>query len=70
MPRKSIGPQAMSPAERKREQRTRDQTTVMETPSGQWSARICLYVLQSARYGDALKAGAWRQLGRLNGWEV
>lgn len=70
MPRKPIGLEAMSPAQRKREQRSRDRTTVMETPSEQWSARVCLYVLQSARYVDALKAAAWRQLGELNGWEA
>ncbi len=69
MPRKPIGHRAMSPAERKRDQRSRDRTTVMETPTEQWSTRICLAVLQSPRYGDALKAAAWRQLGIINRWE-
>lgn len=70
MPRKSIGPKAMDAAARKREQRARDMTTVMESPNEGWPERVCLLVLQSPRYGDVLKKGAWRQLGRLNGWEA
>lgn len=70
MPRKSIGPKAMDAAARKREQRARDRTTVMETGDEDWPARVCLMVLQSSRYADIYKRAAWQQLGRLNGWEA
>lgn len=70
MPRNPIGSRAMTPAERKREQRSRDRTTVMETALEDWSERICLAVLQCPDYGAALKAAAWRQLGRLHDWEA
>ena len=69
MPRKSIGPRVMSAAERKREQRARDMTAVMESRDEEWPARVCMLGLRSSRYGDVLKKAAWRQLGRLNGWE-
>ncbi|MEX1065983.1 MAG: hypothetical protein WED00_08425 [Aquisalimonadaceae bacterium] len=69
MPRKPIGPQPMTPAQRKREQRSRDQTAIQERPAAEWTERQCLVVL-SGTYGDALKREAWGQLGRLNGWSA
>jgi hypothetical protein len=60
----------MTVAARKREQRARDMTTVMERDDSEWPERVCLLVLQSARYGDVLKRAAWKQLGRIRGWEA
>lgn len=59
----------MIAAARKREQRARDMTMIMEQDDSEWPTRVCLLVLQSPRYGDILKRAAWQQLGRLNGWE-
>ena len=67
MPRKRIGPEPMTAAKRKQEQRLRDRTTIMESPDTEWSERQCLMVLQG-RYADVLQRGAWEQLGRLRGW--
>ena len=67
MPRSPIGPKAMTPAQRKREQRTRDKTAIMESPSSECTERQCLMVMQGA-YGDDLQAAAWQQLGKLKGW--
>lgn len=67
MPRKPIGPQAMTSAQRKREQRSRDRTMIMECDDEQWPERVCLLVL-SGSYADAYKKAAWQQLGRIHGW--
>lgn len=70
MPRRSIGPQPMTNAQRKSEQRARDAAAIMELPPSQWPERIALQVLsQSGRYADALRQAAWHRLGELNDWK-
>lgn len=66
-PRNPNGPGAMTAAERKRRQRTRDRAAISELPISQWSERQCLIVL-NGHYGQPLQRAAWRQLGKLRGW--
>jgi hypothetical protein len=67
--RKPIGPRAMTAAERKREQRSRQETAVFEQDSGQWTEATCLQVLTSLRWrGGPIERTAWEQLGRLRGF--
>lgn len=62
MPRTPTGPEAMTPAQRKREQRTRDQTAIMERPPAEWTQRQCIMVL-SGNYGE--RVGSARADSRL-----
>lgn len=64
--RKPIGPQAMTPAQRKREQRTSALTRIMECHSHEWKESDCLMVLQMAKFRNTpIARGAYDQLGRL-----
>lgn len=64
--RKPIGRQAMTPAQRKREQRIAALTRVMDRDSHEWRESDCLMVLQMARFRNSMMAkGAYEQLGRL-----
>jgi hypothetical protein len=58
----------MTPAERKRWQRSRDHAIATEQEPAEWPERVCLLVLQSSQYDDAIRRAAWKQLGRLKGW--
>lgn len=53
MPRKSIGSKAMDAAARKREQRARDMTAVMETPDEGWAG--------ASLFAGAAIAALWRR---------
>lgn len=67
MPRKPIGPEPMDAAKRKREQRLRDKTAVIERESSEWTERQCLMVLNGG-YGETMAEIAWHRLGKLKGW--
>jgi hypothetical protein len=67
--RKPIGTRAMTAAERKREQRSRQETAIFEQGSEQWTEATCLQVLTSRRWrGGPLERAAWEQIGRLRGF--
>ncbi len=60
---------AMTAAERKREQRTRQAEAIHERDSHEWAEAECLAVLTGARWrGGAIDRAAWIQLGRLRGF--
>jgi len=60
---------AMTAAERKREQRTRQAEAIHERDSHEWNEAECLAVLAGARWrGGAIDRAAWAQLGRLRGF--
>lgn len=64
--RKPIGPKAMTPAQRKREQRMAAQTRIAERDSSEWTEGDCIMVLQMAQFrGRWEDKAAWAQLGRL-----
>lgn len=61
---------AMSPAVRKREERSRLMQAVAEVDDSQWTDAVCLWVLTSGKVpvGSPLDKAAWRQLGKLRGY--
>lgn len=60
---------AMTAAERKREQRTRQAEAIQERDSHEWTEAECLAVLTGTQWrGGAIDRGAWYQLGRLRGF--
>lgn len=60
---------AMSAAERKREQRTRQAEAIHARESHEWTEAECLAVLTGTQWrGGAIDRAAWSQLGRLRGF--
>ena len=69
--RKPIGKEAMTPAQRKREQRTRQDTRIMECASHEWREADSLRDLSQKKWRDTvMDRNAWEQLGRLRGYMV
>ena len=62
----------VSDRDRKRAQKARDEATVIESPSGAWSLRVCLRVLAANDKNplSAYKMKAIRRVMELNGFEV
>lgn len=57
---------AMTAAQRKREQRTRQAEAIQERDSHEWTEAECLAVLSGTQWrGGAIDKAAWEQLGRL-----
>jgi hypothetical protein len=59
----------MTAAERKREQRIRQDQAIWEQDSSEWSEAVCLRVLADPRWkGGAMGEAAWRRLGEIQGY--
>jgi hypothetical protein len=67
--RKPIGNEPMTAAQRKREQRMRQDTRIMERDSHEWTEADCLRVLSQQKWrGTVMDKSAWEQLGKLRGY--
>lgn len=73
--RPSIKAKSMTAAERKREQRSRQKTSLMAPeghggkPESEWTAQECLSALQDTKIrGTPIGKAAWEQLGKLQGF--
>lgn len=61
-----MGPVAMTPAQRKREQRMRSLTRIAERDSHEWTEADCLAVLGMSKYRNRWESrDAWAQIGKL-----
>ena len=73
--RPPMGARSMTPAERKREQRSRQKTALMGAAGDggkaeeDWTEQECIFALQDPKIkGTPIAKAAWQQLGKLQGF--